>query len=190
MSHSQTTPIPWYIHIGLGIIVTISSLIAVRMRIFIVVGIGFLIWGLIQFFKQKNSAPKKTFAPHQYPGHHATQTQYSQKSHSMQQHPTSSNHHTVHQTTRQFTHAPQARQHTTQNQTPRNHTQVHARTAHSNDTAPTNNTHAKQHYTAQHNSHSQQQHHTAHNGLYKGCPNCKATIPRNARFCPYCGYGV
>jgi hypothetical protein len=131
MSKKNQKPIPWFVHIGLGIIVTISALAAPRMRIFLIVGVGFLLWGIIQFFKQKNTAPQKK-AVHTH-NHQHTHTQKSHAAH------------------------PQ---------------------------------HQKQHPTHNHTQAQQQQHHTAHNGLYKGCPSCKATIPRNSRFCPYCGFGV
>jgi uncharacterized paraquat-inducible protein A len=51
---------------------------------------------------------------------------------------------------------------------------------------------------AQHNSHKKTENH-AHNKVnhntinhehHKHCPNCRATIHKNYRFCPYCGFGI
>ena len=88
-----------FVHIGIGIIVTITSLLVDGMIIFAVAGLGFIGWGIFKL--KKNNAKKPT------------------------------NHQT-------------------------HHNQAHTHTQ----------------------------------SRYKICPNCKAIISKEYRFCPHCAYGV
>jgi NADH pyrophosphatase NudC (nudix superfamily) len=64
------TTIHYGVHITLGIIVLIVSVIQSEMRIFAVAGIGFIIWGLIRLaivkseLKKKNSNKKNNYHQH------------------------------------------------------------------------------------------------------------------------------
>ena len=70
--------IHYAVHITLGSIVLIVSLLQAEMRIFAIAGIGFIIWGLFKLLihkKKQKSNPKKTHthnshSPHAHNNHH------------------------------------------------------------------------------------------------------------------------
>jgi hypothetical protein len=159
----------------LGVIVGGVSLFVSSMRIFIIFGIAFIIWGLIKMLISFSSRKKKADLTHNV--HH--QNHASHSSHVGQGHTgiASNAHRPSHNSPSSLSHTG----HVNQNHSFPSHQQMNS-SQHPNNASnvvrgpsPLNNT-------------SQPVSHKSND--YKRCPNCSRVSHTTYRFCPYCGYGV
>lgn len=150
------------IFIGLGVIVTISSLLQERMKFFLIFGIGFIIWGVVGLIQATSNRSKPS------------QREEIRQKFSNQNHP--AQHSQGHQQNMNHSHQQATHNYHNNNTNNNNHHQNHTQHVHSQHNA--NHTHP-------HHQQTQVSPHT-----HKRCPSCHRIIEKTYRFCPHCGYGV